>query len=166
LEGLGTNVYNYIEFLFGLEAVRSYIDFVNREPTQYLRVNTLKTNRERTSEQLKNYYDIETEFIPGIASALRVKEKNDIISRSIEHVIGEFYIQGLSSMLPPLVLDPKEGEIILDLCASPGSKTTGTGAMMSNKGTLLANEIKLERVMTLIFNIDRMKPYQHRCSPL
>jgi 16S rRNA (cytosine1407-C5)-methyltransferase len=156
LEGLGTNVYNYIEFLFGIEAVRSYIDFVNRESTQYLRVNTLKTNRERTSEQLKNYYGVETEFIPGIVSALRVKEKNDIISRSIEHVIGEFYIQGLSSMLPPLVLDPKEGEIILDLCASPGSKTTGTGAMMNNKGTLLANEIKLERVMTLIFNIDRM----------
>lgn len=156
MEGLGTNVYNYIESLFGSEAVKSYIDFVNKTPTQYLRVNTLKTNRERISDQLKNYYGVETEFIPGVPAALKVKEKNDIISRSLEHVIGEFYIQGLSSMLPPLVLDPKEGEVILDLCASPGSKTTGTGAMMNNKGTLLANEIKLERVMTLIFNVDRM----------
>jgi len=156
LEGLGTNVYNYIETLFGSEAVKCYLEFVNKEPTQYLRVNSLKTNSEKTSRQLKEYYGVETECIAGIPAALRVKEKNDIISRSLEHVIGEFYIQGLSSMLPPLVLDPKEGEIILDLCASPGSKTTGTGALMNNKGTLLANEIKLERVMTLIFNIDRM----------
>ena len=156
MEGLGTNVYNYIESLFGSEAVKSYIDFVNREPTQYIRVNTLKTNRDRTSAQLMKYYCIATEGIPGVAAALKVMGKNDVISRSLEHVIGEFYIQGLSSMLPPLVLNPKEGEVILDLCASPGSKTTETGEMMNNKGTLLANEIKLDRVMTLIFNIDRM----------
>ncbi len=156
MEGLGTNVYNYIESLFGNDAVKSYLDFVNKEPTQYLRVNTLKSNRDRTSDQLFKYYGIETECIAGVPAALKVKEKNDIISRSLEHVIGEFYIQGLSSMLPPLVLDPREGETILDLCASPGSKTTGIGAMMNNKGTLLANEIKLDRIMTLIFNIDRM----------
>jgi 16S rRNA (cytosine1407-C5)-methyltransferase len=156
LEGLGTNVYNYIEFLFGGEAVKKYIDFLNREPVQYIRVNTLKTSKEKTSSFLKSYYGIETEEIPGLPVALKVMVKNDIISRSLEHVIGEFYIQGLSSMIPPLIMAPKEDDIVLDLCASPGSKTTGIGELMNNKGILLANEIQAERVRTLIFNVERM----------
>jgi 16S rRNA (cytosine1407-C5)-methyltransferase len=59
-------------------------------------------------------------------------------------------------MIPPLILAPNEDDVILDLCASPGSKTTGIGELMNNKGTLLANEIQAERVRTLIFNVDRM----------
>jgi NOL1/NOP2/sun family putative RNA methylase len=156
LEGLGTNVCNYIDYLFGGEAVKKYMDFLNREPVQYIRVNTLKTSIEKTASFLKSYYGIETEEIPGLPAALKVMVKNDIISRSLEHVIGEFYIQGLSSMIPPLILAPNEDDVILDLCASPGSKTTGIGELMHNKGTLLANEIQAERIRTLIFNVDRM----------
>jgi 16S rRNA (cytosine1407-C5)-methyltransferase len=156
LEGLGTNVGNYIEYLFGADAVKSYLDFLNNNPVQYIRVNTLKSTRERTSSILYSNYGIETENIPGLPSALKIKVKNDIISRSLEHISGEFYIQGLSSMIPPLILNPNEDDIILDLCASPGSKTTGIGELMNNKGTLLANEVQMDRVRTLIFNVDRM----------
>ncbi|MDR3610645.1 MAG: RsmB/NOP family class I SAM-dependent RNA methyltransferase [Ignavibacteriaceae bacterium] len=156
MEGLGTNVCNYIEYLFGNEAVKSYIDFLNREPVQYIRINTLKTTRERISSFFRSNFGIETENIPGMPAALKVMVKSDIISKSLEHVSGEFYIQGLSSMIPPLILSPNEDDIILDLCASPGSKTTGIGELMNNKGTLLANEIQMDRVRTLIFNVDRM----------
>ena len=70
MEGLGTNVCNYIEYLFGGEAVKKYIDFLNREPVQYIRVNTLKTSKEKTASFLKSYYGIETEEIPGMPVAL------------------------------------------------------------------------------------------------
>ena len=44
-------------------------------------------------------------------------------------------------MIPPVILDPKEGENVLDLTAAPGSKTTQMAGMMNNKGYILANEL-------------------------
>ncbi|MDP3733927.1 MAG: tRNA methyltransferase, partial [Nanoarchaeota archaeon] len=41
-----------------------------------------------------------------------------------EHHLGKIYVQEAASMIPPLVLNPQPGEIMLDMCASPGSKTT------------------------------------------
>ena len=58
-------------------------------------------------------------------------------------------------MLPMLALRPKAGEIILDLCASPGSKTTQAAAMMNNEGTIIANELSMGRIGILNSNLER-----------
>lgn len=79
--------------------------------------------------------------------------------RSLAHHLGYFYLQDLSSMLPPLVLDPKPGEKILDLAAAPGSKTTQMAQMMQNRGTLVANDIDRNRLSNLSYNLDRMGIY-------
>jgi len=57
-----------------------------------------------------------------------------------EYEKGLFYIQNLSSMLPVVVLNPKPGEKILDLCAAPGSKTTQIASFMKNQGEIIAND--------------------------
>jgi NOL1/NOP2/sun family putative RNA methylase len=54
-----------------------------------------------------------------------------------------------------LVLQPKPGEVILDLCSSPGSKTTQAAAMMENTGTIVANEISMGRISILNSNLER-----------
>jgi tRNA (cytosine49-C5)-methyltransferase len=77
------------------------------------------------------------------------------LGRAIEHVLGYYYIQEISSMLPVLILEPKEGERVLDLCASPGSKTTQIAARMNNKGLLVANEVKFGRIKILAANTER-----------
>ena len=59
-------------------------------------------------------------------------------------------------MVPPLLLDPQPGERILDLCASPGSKTTQISAMMENRGLVIANEPSLARVAALRSNCERL----------
>jgi len=59
-------------------------------------------------------------------------------------------------MLPPLLLDPQPGELILDLCASPGSKTCQISQMMKNQGRVIANEPSLGRVAPLRSNCDRL----------
>src|SRR3989338_5927069 len=53
-------------------------------------------------------------------------ERRDV-GNLLEYHVGKIYVQEAASMIPPLVLDPQPGEIILDMCASPGSKTTQMG---------------------------------------
>ncbi len=59
-------------------------------------------------------------------------------------------------MLPPIILNPTENDVVLDLCAAPGSKTTELGELMNNRGILISNEIQNDRLRMLVFNIERM----------
>jgi NOL1/NOP2/sun family putative RNA methylase len=58
-------------------------------------------------------------------------------------------------MIPPLVLEPKETDVVLDIAASPGSKTTQLAALMNNKGILVANDYQTQRMKPLSINVQR-----------
>jgi NOL1/NOP2/sun family putative RNA methylase len=58
-------------------------------------------------------------------------------------------------MLSVIALDPKPGEIIGDLCASPGSKTTQIASRMENTGTLIANDLRTDRIKILSANLEK-----------
>lgn len=75
--------------------------------------------------------------------------------RALEHILGYYYVQELASMLPIIALQPEPNEIILDLCSSPGSKTTQIASKMKNTGTIIANEVKLGRIKILASNLER-----------
>ncbi len=72
------------------------------------------------------------------------------------HAAGVYYIQEASAMAPVTALDPMPGEKILDLCASPGGKSTQIAAHMRNTGLLVSNEIHPERAAVLSENIERL----------
>lgn len=116
------------------------------------RVNTLKASVAEVAEHLREAgYDLES--APWLTSAFYLK---DPAVRQIFHpdyVDGKLYVQGLSSMLPPLVLDPQPGENILDLTAAPGSKTTQIAALMQNQGHILANDLSPVRLFKLQANL-------------
>src|SRR3989344_5775593 len=82
------------------------------------------------------------------------EERRDV-GNLLEHHLGKVYVQEAASMIPPLVLQPKPGDIILDMCAAPGSKTTQMGAMMENKGLIIANDFKGSRLQSLGINVQR-----------
>src|SRR3989338_4300463 len=83
-----------------------------------IRVNTLKTDVKEIKSRLKEY---NLEQIPWCREGFWLKGQS--IGNIEEHFLGYIYLQEAASMIPPLILDPKD-EIILDMCASPGSKTT------------------------------------------
>lgn len=68
---------------------------------------------------------------------------------------GRLYVQNLSSMLAPLVLDPQPGEAVLDLAAAPGGKTLHLAARMGLEGELSAVEPVRDRFFKLKQNLDR-----------
>ena len=119
-----------------------------------LRVNNLKYN----IEDLKKNFDnigIEYELVPWYKDALILLNCNESQIQNLEiYKNGYIYLQSLSSMIPPLVLDPKENDKVLDLTAAPGSKTTQMASMMNNKGYILANELDKIRCDKLKYNIN------------
>ncbi len=72
------------------------------------------------------------------------------------HEAGVYYMQEASAMAPVVLLDPKPGERICDLCAAPGGKTTQIAGRMDGRGFLLCNEINPKRSKILSRNIERM----------
>ena len=153
---VSSSIFTYLKKIYNEKTAKEYTDFISSKPSQYIRINRIKTNLSNLTKSLSNNYGIEFESINNIPGCLKVTKGEEKTGKTIQHIIGEYYIQSLSSMLPPLSLNANENDIVLDLCSAPGSKTTQIGEMMNNKGTLIANEIALDRVKMLVFNIDRM----------
>ncbi len=72
------------------------------------------------------------------------------------HEAGLFYIQEPSAMSVSEMADIRPGEIVLDLCAAPGGKSTQIAGKMRGKGLLVSNEINSQRAKILSQNIERM----------
>lgn len=72
------------------------------------------------------------------------------------HEAGAYYIQEASAMSPVKALSVKPGERVLDLCASPGGKSTQIASYLNGKGILVSNEIVPQRAKILSENIERM----------
>jgi 16S rRNA (cytosine1407-C5)-methyltransferase len=149
-------IFDYITSLYGESSAKKYLDFIDQEPTQYIRVNRDKISVEELSNSLDIKYQIKTEIVPSFKNVLKIIEGNNRIGKTLEHVLGFYYIQSLSSMMPPIVLNPSEDDVVMDLCGAPGSKSTQLAELMNNKGTLLINEIDNERIKSLVFNLERM----------
>ena len=72
------------------------------------------------------------------------------------HEAGVYYLQEASAMSAVALLDPQPGELVCDLCAAPGGKTTQIAGRMLGEGLLLCNEINPKRAKILSRNIERM----------
>ena len=121
-----------------------------------IRVNTLKMTITELKKRLEKDWDLKQ--IPWCREGFWIehakKERRDI-GNLIEHSLGYFYTQEAASMIPPVVLDPKPDEIVLDIAASPGSKTTQIAQYMQNKGILIANDYTYDRMKPLCINLQR-----------
>ena len=118
-----------------------------------LRVNTLKYDIYSLMNIFKEN-NVKFERVPWFKDALIVKNAREKDIQKLDiYEKGYIYFQSLSSMVPPLVLNPRPGESVLDMTAAPGSKTTELAMLMENKGEILANELDKIRCERLKFNV-------------
>ena len=120
-----------------------------------LRTNTIKLQTKNVEEifNKENIIYKKSDFYKDAFILEDVKEEQ---IRNLEiYKNGEIYMQSLSSMLPPIVLDAKEGENILDMAAAPGGKTTQIAALANNKALITACEKNKIRCDRLEFNINK-----------
>ena len=135
----------------------SYNKIIHTPPKNFIRCNTLKISPKELIARLeKKGWTVQQPY-PSYQEIMLIT--SDIppgeLGNALEHQLGYYYIQEISSMLPVLALSPKPGDFVLDLCASPGSKTTQIAAAMRNQGTILANDFKIDRISILVSNLER-----------
>lgn len=119
-----------------------------------LRINTLKSTIDEILTIFKEE-NIEYESVSWYNAAYIIKNKDEEeLKRMPIYKEGKIYLQSLSSMLPPIILAPKE-EQILDMTAAPGGKTTEIAALTNNKAMITAIEKNKIRKERLEYNVEK-----------
>jgi 16S rRNA (cytosine967-C5)-methyltransferase len=115
------------------------IHSLNQLADVILRVNTLKTTKEKLQNNLQEL-EIETENIKGYPQALKlVKRTNVFVTEAFKN--GWFEVQDASSQKVAKFLNPKPGTRVVDTCAGAGGKSLHIAALMDNKGQVIALDI-------------------------
>lgn len=125
-----------------LQEVEEICKSYNEKPNLSIRVNTLKTNKDYIINELKK---LKINVKQGILEDFLVAEKIKQIEKLEIFQKGLCTIQDVTAGLVALVLEPKEGENILDACSAPGGKTSYLAQLMKNKGKIEAWDIHPHR---------------------
>ena len=146
-----------MEVLLGEKEAKDFFEISYTKTPSSIRCNTLKIGVGELKGRLEDYgWKLRQPFVefPEVMIIDSKLEPGEL-GKTREHLLGYYYVQEISSMLPMLVLKPEQGDFVLDLCASPGSKTTQAAVMMRNEGTIIANEISMGRIGILNSNLER-----------
>lgn len=148
-------ILNYLTKIIDPESAKLVLKAYKLDIPLTIRTNTLKISSTELKKQLESegFRLSEIDFIPD---SFTVIEEPYTISKTIQHFVGFFYIQSMSSMLPSLILEPEPEEFILDIASAPGSKTTHIAQLMKNSGIIIANDISFERLKVVTHQIDRL----------
>ncbi len=148
-------LYNLLMEQYGEEVINKIISGYSKKRKTTLRVNTLKTSINHVKEHLTNLNYTYSE-VPWYESALILENVTEKEIKDLDiYENGEIYLQSLSSMIPAIILNPKEDENILDMAAAPGGKTTQMVALSNNNAYITACEKNKIRAERLEYNIEK-----------
>lgn len=140
---------------YGVETTNKIKEGYEKKRLVTFRVNTLKSTVEKITNQLLQE-KIEFEKVGWSNEAFIIKNAFESEIQKLDmYENGEIYLQSLSSMLPAIILEPKEGENILDMAAAPGGKTTQIATLTNNKSYITACEMNAIRAERLKYNLQK-----------
>ncbi|KRX24315.1 putative ribosomal RNA methyltransferase NOP2 [Trichinella nelsoni] len=155
--------YGYNEFimekLIHIFKINELLEFLQANESQrplVIRCNTLKIRRKDLAQSLTSRAVNLQPLGKWSKVGLVVYGSQVPIGATPEYMCGFYILQGASSFMPVLALDPQEDEKILDLCAAPGGKSSYISAMMKNTGILISNDVSRDRCKAITSNFHRL----------
>ena len=122
MESIPNFLIDMLNSQYGEELAKKIIEGYSKERVTTFRVNTLKSNIEEIQDEMDKL-NIEYEKVAWGNEAYIIKNANEKDIEQLEiYKEGKIYLQSLSSMLPPIILEPKENYDILDMAAAPRGK--------------------------------------------
>ena len=142
------------------DALQALLDYSRKPLRKSIRINSLRADKDTLLKEWQQAgYQLEP--IPWCSDGFWIDEEHKALPEGfgnyLPHLAGQFYIQEASSMLPvsALFAANPEPEMVLDVAAAPGSKTTQIAAQMQNQGLVVANELSASRIKALYGNLER-----------
>lgn len=127
------------------EELEDYLESFNQEPAAGLRVHTGKISAAMLPFGLTP--------VPWVPGGYYYKGEKRL-SRDPYYYAGLYYLQEPSAMTPGALLPVDPGDMVLDLCAAPGGKSTQLGVKLKGKGMLVSNDISSSRAKALVKNLE------------
>jgi len=129
---------------FGFDFTEGLLASNNEVPDFTVRVNTLKTSKEDLMADLSKN-GIEAVEGKAVGEAVILKNPGAFLNLS-SYKLGHFQVQDESSMLSAIILDPRPGELVIDVCSAPGGKATHMAQIMKNKGQIIARDVHEHKI--------------------
>ncbi|KOX72944.1 Putative ribosomal RNA methyltransferase NOP2 [Melipona quadrifasciata] len=155
--------YSYNNFLMGklmqifpLDELLEFLEASEVQRPMTIRTNTLKTRRRDLAEALINRGVNLDPIGKWTKIGLVIYSSQVPMGATPEYLAGHYILQGASSFLPVMALEPKENEKILDMCAAPGGKSSHIAALMKNTGVIFSNDVNEERIKAVVGNFHRL----------
>ena len=153
--------YSYPEWIcslwsdtYGKAKARRIFEAFDQSPPLTLRVNTLKTTKE---DLLKRLHDRSV----GAGSTLFTQDGIRLTSHLPPEAVpgfeeGWFFVQDEASQLAVELLDPAEGERVLDACACPGGKSFSAAMRMRNRGSVTCFDLHANKLSLILSGAERL----------
>lgn len=111
-----------------------------------LRINSLNCTK-KTEAELIEYFGLKP--IKWAKYCFVITKNYNHSTDHPDFLSGRYILQDSASFLPVIALAPKQNDIIIDLCAAPGTKTSHIASITSNKAQLLANDSSKNRLFKM-----------------
>ncbi len=154
--------FGYLEYmverfiaLFG-EETEAFLEGNDQPLLKTIRCNTLAIEPQILAKRLEEK-GFALEAVEGLDYAFRVTAGKFPLGATTEYLLGYYFVQSVASMWAVEVLDPRESEVVVDMCGAPGGKTTQIAQLMGNAGALLVTDISRDRMRGLRSNLSRMR---------
>ena len=118
--------------------------------------HALLLNKEKMNEETLLSLFPHLEKHPIVKNAYLYNKNEYDLGKSIYHALGCFYLQEPSAVIPAYLLNPKPGELVLDLCAAPGGKSMQASLLMNNEGLIISNDLSKQRAFSISENAERL----------
>ena len=139
---------------FGTDETESLLAAMNETPPLTLKANTLKISRDELMSRL-TAQGIKCQATPFSPHGIKLTEGHSYTE--LEALFGGlFFVQDEASQVSTEALDAQKGDIIIDMCSCPGSKSFGAALSMKNEGKILAYDLSKSKLPLISSGAERL----------